>query len=171
MKGIFDVNSTLEYDNETQTFIFTYIDFGNVVREGLLTVNRVGIGGDTAICTNSTVATAGVLTCQVSENVSGKEYYAVGQVDTLSPNSIHTLLTIYKTFRQDHQQWGLTGLMASALLIFTLATAMISSSIAMIGVILIGYFGLLLIGILPFSVQTVVTLVVLGFIIIFKVRK
>lgn len=171
LEGLRDVESNLDFDNDTLTYIYTYADYNSIIRAGYMEVRRSGITRDFVVCSNSTTGTAGSMICPIETNYQGNDYYAVAWVDTTSSNSNHTMAMLPKSFNDAYKRWGMTGIFSAILMIFTISAVFISNGVGAIVGCILAYLGLALMGVIPFGWSQILVLTILGGIIIFRLKE
>jgi hypothetical protein len=162
----------LSFVNQSGTIYARYIfsDTNNIVRAGCLRVDRIYNSDLINICYNCTNAAGGTLTCVINTTQTG-QWKATGLIDTNTSGSWYSVLTEYY-IKNNELSLGSGGVFYSLVLIGTVAFMGIASVSGSIVLLLIGLIGVAALSLMEgLSIGILTYLIVLGFIIIFIVRK
>jgi hypothetical protein len=170
-KILADQMTDLYFVNATKMFIFTWLSTSNTVRSADLIVSRVGTKADVVVCANNSIGTTGILTCKISETTADNTYTARAYIDTMTLNSNYTVGTLVASFDKGYERWGKTGLLVGVMLIMALGLVFISNG----ALVIVGIIGALIFlgiaGIISFGILPIVSLIILGAIIMVKIRQ
>jgi len=161
----------LSYSTITNIFTYSYTDSDDNAEGGRLLVKRLHLGNSTeaTICDSSSTEVAAVLTCDITTQINGT-YYAYGYVNRSSVQTLVNTLIIQKS-RDIAGSVGADGLLwAVFLLIGVVMVGLYKPVIAMVfaiaGVITIGTLG-----IVSIPITAIITIILLGGVIIWGMRK
>jgi len=168
-----NVDVSVDCEGITKTCSFTWSDTTNLVQTGTLEVYRINGYGKQLLSTQTTSSAAGTLTYLVTENTEGNEYLAQGYIHTNTANSNYLVGSGVMRFVTDLANYfGMGGLFPIMLLIISISAAFIG--IGTVGVVagsLIGLIGGVTIGLIPMSITTLITFIIMGAILIGKLRS
>ena len=172
-EGILKVSHELTFSNVTQQFRFVYSDAGNILKEACLDVERITPQNTYDICNTCQSSTSGTIICTVNTSQSGF-HRAYGRVDTTtksSPYILDVLDSISDEFRESIATFGSMGAYLTAYLI--MALALLGTPFPYLSIILaiIGIIFASITGILGMGYMAIASIVLLGAIIMFKIRN
>jgi len=172
-RSIDDISGSVTCTESTKTCRFTWSDSSNLVQTASMKVYRVNGYGKTSIVELSSSAVSGSLVYTISENTTGNEYIAVGYIHTNTANSFYTMGEDFIEFRESiSDQFGVGALFPMFLLLVVMGAVLLNTGA--VGVIvgsLIAIVGGTLIGIIPFGVTTILSFVIMGAILIGKLKS
>ena len=167
------ITTSLSFTNSTQTFVYVFTDIGGTPRTGQIDVIKRGVVSDTTVCTNSDTSVSATILCQVNTTSEPGNYLALGLI-TVGSNQIRTdSLERENGIRGDFQNtFGTQGAFVTMIIAGTLAGlgAGISPAVAII-MFLAGLGVVNFIGFSMWSLTIYVSFVIVGVILIFKMKK
>lgn len=171
-RQIGDVNTLVSCNNNTKVCLFTWSDSNNLVQTGVLRVYRLSSTGRKLLNEQTLNAVAGTLTYTITENVTGKNYVAFGYLHTNTANSFYEVGEAYIEFVNDmRDMFGVSAVFPVLLLLISLGAVFLD--IGAVGVVagsMIGIIFMVMIGIVPIGITTVVSILICGGILIAKLR-
>jgi len=172
-RSIDDISGSVTCTESTRVCRFTWSDSSNIVQTATMKVYRVNGYGKTAISEQSETAVSGSIVYEIIENVTGNEYIAVGYIHTNTTNSFYTLGQDFIEFRQSMaDQFGVGALLPMFFLLIIMGAILLNTGA--VGVVvgsLIAIVGGTLIGIIPFGITTIISFVIMGGILIGKLKS
>ena len=173
LKKINNVITSVTCTNSTKTCRFTWSDTQNLVQKAVFEVWRTNGYGRNRIHYAETEAVAGTMVYVITEDTDGNNYLARGRIHTNTEFSWYNMPFAELLFGETIKNWG--GLS----FLFPIMLLMVSVSFALLGVGAIGIIsGSLivlivsaLIGWLPLSITSVITFIILGGLLIIKIRQ
>lgn len=171
-RKINDVNTFVGCNNLTKKCTFTWSDDQNLVQTATLKVYRFGGYGRTLINEQSASSVAGTLTYTITEDTDGNTYTAMGFIETNTANSFYTVGEAYLEYLTDmHDKFGVSGVFPIMLLILAVGAAFLETgAVGVIAGSLIGLIIMALTGFVGFGFGTIVTFIIIGGILIAKLR-
>lgn len=168
--AIANASVSLTYVNLTKTFVFDWQDSTNTVTEGCLYVYRTYKGVQSTNYSQCSDGSSGSLIYTITGNTTDKLFQAQGVLDTNTDYSTYNFMSDVVDFTTIRQIWGTTGafwaliIILSFVLLFgqTLQTMIIATigSMAIVTVL----------GILPGAGNVIGALIVVGGIMLYKIR-
>jgi len=143
--NIDNYDSTLTFNNNTNTFSFVWVDNTGIASSHRLEVKRIAFNGTTIVCNSTSSLTSGVLSCAVGD--SRATYNAAGY-RTASPEARKQLLGIkvgsaYQTFGTEGLFWAF--ILLTTLIVGGIYNPPIGIVLYLMGVIFLGIFDIILI--------------------------
>ena len=170
-----DVSTSVTCTNSTQTCRFQWADTTGIVQTGRLEVHRISTYGKTLLSSSSLTAASGSLVYVIAENVTGKRYLAQGFIDTTTVNSDYPVGIYELIYRGDigtlFGRGGVNLLFPLMLLVVSLSAVMLE--IGAIGVVvgsLLALIGGMVFGLIPLGITAIISFVVMGAILIYKIK-
>ena len=160
----------LLYDNVTQTFVFTYNDVSNIVRDGCLVVSKMGQRSDEVLCNTCETSSATTLSCTIPGTMSGT-YIAKAYIDTTSINSNFLVDFIEVIVSVTHEMFGQVGTISTFILGGTFAFIGLWNPVAAVMLSIVALIFSVWLGIFYMSYVSLVILIVFGLILLFKLRS
>jgi len=161
-EGVF----SLTYNNDTQTYILTWLDDTNTVTGGCLEVIK---NGATVVADSCSSGSTGSIIYTITDT-NQTTYLARAKLTTSTTYSDY-FDSLAVSFKEDYLSWGLFGVFIA--FIVTLFFMFIGSS-STSGVVISGVVGLLLvaiIGIISFNWTALVGVIIIGVIIAYKAGR
>ena len=171
-RQINDVNTFVGCNNATKKCTFTWSDSQNLVQTATLKVYRFNGFGRTIINEQSASSVAGTLTYTITEDTTGNTYTASGYIETNTANSFYLVGESYLEYLMDmHDKFGVSGVFPIMLLIIAVGAAFLETgAVGVIAGSLIGLVIMALTGFVSFGLGTIVTFIIIGGILIAKLR-
>lgn len=160
------------YDNSTNILQCIYNDSSDQLQNATLIATGINISGiKNQFCLETNTSTNGILTCNIStavtQNVSEVEFVLNVFIEDFEyelARGIIILQDITNTF-------GVTGLLAALLLILTMSLIGINHPVTTVGGAIIGVIASSILGLIPIQASFIVGLVIVGIILIIKMRN
>lgn len=162
------IETLLTYNNNTNIFTFTWADPTGSPGQVCLKVVYNTINNNTQLCGSCSTSASGTLLCNAG-NAPGT-YTSTAYAVINGVQYVIDSLSIEIAGDNIQERLGNDGLIISVLLIGTLSFAFIWTPVGAIVAAIIGVIAMVIIGILPLSWAAVVSLVIIGGIIIYKMR-
>jgi len=171
-RKINNVNSVVMCNNDTKKCTFTWSDAQNLVQTATLKVYRISGYGKRKIYQASDSSVAGTLTYTITEDTNENSYIASGFIETNTENSFYIVGEAYLQYLTDmHDKFGVSGVFPVMLLILAVGAAFLETgAVGVIAGSLIGLVVMALTGFVSFGFTTIVTFIIIGGILIAKLR-
>jgi hypothetical protein len=171
---ISDVAQSVTCTNATSTCRFTWSDTNNLVQTAHFDIFRINAYGKTLIYSSSLDSVAGTLTYVITEERAGNSYRAEGWIETNTEfSNYHKEYAVLGQKGADLVNWGgVAILFPILLLVLTISFAL--GDLGAIGLIsgsLITMVGMFILKILPLDIYSVISFILLGIILISRVRQ
>ena len=153
------LSPSLTFNNDTNTFIFTWVDTSGDTATYNLKVERILGNGTTTICDNSTISNSGTLTCAVGDM---KASYRAQAFRTVEGTEVRIRVLTNVKVGDISEIFGLEGLFWSFIILFTFIIIGIYSPAAGIIVYLGGFIMLGIIGIIYVNPAIIIAQIVIG---------
>lgn len=165
------VTGDVTFTNATQTFSFTYSDLSNSVTRACLKVTRRSMNGDTVLSDACQSSAAGTINYAITETVWGNKYIAVGYI-TIEGNE-YPIDVEEANFDYKYRAFGQAGIFAAFLLILTLVMIGVSSQSPAISVLMlmVGIAGSILMTIFYLSWITIIIVMIMGGVVLYKITR
>ncbi len=125
--AIDNVETSMNFNNLTETFTYTFTDLGGNSREGTLTVIEITPTTETVVCTSTDTSPSATLICQVNTTNATATFSAKGEIKVGSTSIITDALNILTGItRQLKDIWGGQGVF------FTILVAGVIGGLGMI---------------------------------------
>jgi len=167
--------TSLTFNNLTQTFSYSFTDTTGGSRSGLLEVWRITPKENTLVCTNTGISASTTLLCQYNTtNVTGtytaKGYIQVGSHDM---NVLTNVLDVITGLTSElKQMWGTQGIFFSILVAGSLGTlGLVASPAVGIMMFLAGLIVTTLFGMSIITFSAIGFFVIIGLVIIYKIKR
>ena len=165
--------TSLSFNNVTQTFSYVFTDLGGASRQGTLTVIEITPTTETVLCSSTDTSPSATLLCTVNTTNLTGTFTAQGVVKIGGTNILTNSLTVFTGIvEQLRNVWGTQGIFFTILVAGVLASlgAVVSPAAAIImflvGLGITAFFGMSLI-----SVSFLIIFLIIGGIIIFKMKR
>jgi len=165
--NVTDLSHVFTFNNETNTFIFTWVDTSGDTATYNLKVERILANGTTTVCDSSTVAASGTLTCEVGDQKASYRAQVFRTVD--GEKTRIDILNNVKVGDVSHI-YGMEGLFWSFILLFTFMAIGVYSPAAGVGVYLIAFVMLGITGIIYVNPAIIIAQLVIGILFIWSWR-
>ena len=165
--NVTDLSQVFTFNNETNTFIFTWVDTSGDTATYNLKVERILANGTTTVCDSSTVAASGTLTCEVGDQKASYRAQVFRTVD--GEKTRIDILNNVKVGDVSHI-YGMEGLFWSFILLFTFMAIGVYSPAAGVGVYLIAFVMLGITGIIYVNPAIIIAQLVIGILFIWSWR-
>lgn len=171
-RQINNVNTFVGCNNNTKKCTFTWSDTQNLVQTATLKVYKFGGYGKTLVNEQSTTAAAGTMTYTIVEDTDGNSYTASGYIETNTANSFYLVGEAHLDYLTDmHDKFGVSGVFPIMLLIIAVGAAFLETgAVGVIAGSLIGLIIMALTGFVSLSFTVIVTFIIIGGILIAKLR-
>ena len=167
------VNVNVSCTQTTNVCRFTWSDTQNIVRDATLKIWKYSSLGKVLEYTKTTSSSAGTMTYTINDTTSGTTYKAEGWIDTSTQYSDYNVGIDDLIFSESLANWGgLSVFLPILLLIITISFALID--IGAIGVILgslISLVTLAIFNIVPFSPTFLMSFIIMGGLLIAKIKQ
>jgi hypothetical protein len=163
LSTLLNLQYSLYYDNATNSFIYTYADSSNLVRQGCLKVKKIEDTSLTEICNNCVDSASATLTCQI--NSTEGSYNAVGTIDDdfMGVSQILEEMKYWygEASKLSQNIMGRTGLLWSVIMLGGLlflfgGVAIGGVTSAILGLVLFGFSIIMITGLFWIKVTTVI---------------
>jgi hypothetical protein len=165
-----NVSSSINYNNATQNFTFTWSDPGQDAVYGSLIVNRVSSLSTVQICNSTVSGYSGQASCNMAAyaNDSTASYDASGWI--FVNNSAYRVAGMSRSFSTTSGTMGLLGAFLAFLLIATLAMAGLWNPAAAVILTCVGLIASSLFGLIPISFAYLAGIIFIAVILIWRMR-
>lgn len=163
------ITSSLTYDNNTQNFEFSYSDTSGIASQTCLKVVKERGAGSTFVNESCVTSSASTIYVEIQEE-NESSFYATGYVRN-SDGDIQVLEQISQTFRKAWEVYKLEGVFYSFLIVLTVAMAGAFHPAAAIVFAALGFIGVSLLGWYMVEPALLFSLVLLGFLAAWRIRK
>lgn len=166
-----DIAYSLTFNGTTHVFTYTFDDTSNTVSRGCLKVLRRTTLTDTNLCSSCVASSAGSLSCNITSswNQTGV-FMATGDVMPSGTNVTYNLGTLTAENNQARAIFGDGGTFLGVILLVTITMAGLWNPAVAVVLALVGVIAGVMTGLFSMAYMSVITLVIVGFIIIFKMR-
>lgn len=159
---------SLTFDNATKKFTYIWTDTSNTLQETQLIVQQITNYELIDICNNISTSQSGNLGCVIPGNVSGNIYQAKAFIKTGSIHSNPTVASLVVDFLDKHTAWGVQGVLFAIFIIFGLAALGSFSPGASLFMAILGLIFSVWFGLWAVSVATILSVIVVGFIMMIR---
>jgi len=169
------VDIEVECDETTLICRCTWNDAQNIVQTVVFEVYRTNMFGKQLINTQETTSASGSMVYTITEDISGNTYEAVAHIHTNTEYSwYNSVARAIMKFPANLSAWGGIASLFPAMLLMISVIFALMSTVGAVGVILgsiLAIVSMSMIGLLSFSWANIVILIVLGGILIVKLRQ
>lgn len=174
LSNIAGINAVVQCNNATQYCSFTWNDIsGGTVVNSMFNVFRMSAFGKQPLYYNNLSGSSGILNYTITENVTGKSYYAEASVFATDGNT-YLVGTAELSYPRPISSFGSIGTVLYSAMMLLIVTGLIFIDVGPTGVIvgtLIGLGAGSLIGILPYSWASMVILICLVTILLWGITR
>lgn len=168
-KQIKNLNYNLAWNNATNTFTYSWSDSSGATREGCLNVKRMQYYGDTTVCNTCGSGSSGSINCVLVGNITDKTYLADAYID-LSGGSYHHIAW-YELMERSASKFDSLELFMGTMLIITVMFAGAFNLVFAIVLMIVGLVFMVMAGFIQTGIVSgIITLIVIGAILLFKVE-
>jgi hypothetical protein len=169
LKNYRGIDYTHSFNNVTRNFKVVFDDPSGSIVEGCMYVARRSMGNNTQICDNCTSSTSGTLLCNVGN--PNETYISVFYVAGSPPTYISGIIADLSILRERLvDKFGTEGLIGAFFIIGTFAVGTLWNPIVAIVACLVGLIVSMMLGMVYVSWGILITMIVIGGILIFKLR-
>jgi len=169
LEYIDEIGYSLTYNNDTKQFILVYVDNNNIIDILQFLTTRRTLFGSSTICNNVTSVQSGTLYCTINPNQSGV-FYSQVFVETTANNSPYFATGLEYQYTDVPDKMGTEGILATAFMIIALVGVGLFSPVLVIILSVVGLIFATIMGIIYLQIGTLVTLLIIGGIFVFKMR-
>lgn len=159
-----DIQYSLDWNNDTSCFEFTYVDSSNFLRAGRLYVERRTALVSETVCNQTVVAAAATIQCNMSAYLDKDgEYTATAWVDSNTNSSWWTLDRLSIGFVRDKAAiWGLAGSFYYVLIVLVMVMIGLWNPNVSVVMGIIGLIISVMMGLLPLGMTWVVGIIIVA---------
>ena len=171
--AIQDITSSISFNNNTETFSYTFDVKSGTDRTATIEVFRITPAAKTLVCTQSTTSSSGTVLCQFNTSATEGTYVAEGSIVVSDRNILDKTIETWTGFRQGSREiFGDQGLFFSILILGTLAGlgAFVSPAIAIV-LFLVGLGVVALLGFSGMQTGIYIAIAMIGFFIAYRMKS
>lgn len=166
------ISHSLIFSNSSQKFSFTYNDAGNILNKACLTVEQITPQETREVCDTCLTSLSGTIECEINISLSGF-FRGYGRIETTTKNSpyiLEVLETASQSFVSNIERFGKFGAYLGTYSIMGLALLGTPYPYLSILLSLIALIFSAIMGIIGIEIIAITSLVIVGAIIIYRVR-
>lgn len=166
------ITTSLAYNNNTETFSYTFQDAGGIQRKGTITVTKLLASGEISLCNNSTTSASATIICKVNATNSTQKILAVGKITANGETFITNILQVGKDLAVTFQeQIGNNGLFLTIMFAGTMAGLGIASPAISVLMFIVGLLGMVVMGFALINIVVYFIIVILGITVIWRLKN
>lgn len=168
-----DVSTSLTFNNNSQTYSYTFTSMSGTEREGVIEVIEYDGNTNGVVCRNTATSSSATILCEVNVTNSNSTFVANGYVNEVGSSQLirtDTLESLNYLKEQFLARIGGNGLFLSVIFAGTTAGLGLANPAIAIVLFLAGLSSMIFIGFSAISIATFVTISILGFLVIWRIR-
>ena len=166
------ISHDLDFNNVSEQFRYVYNDAGNIMEKACLKVDKVSARGQTVVCDECLSSSSGTLICQVNTTEGTHRAFATIHTSTKNSPYVEELITIMsKKAQESVANFRGLGVYMTSYLFMALALLgtpfpYLSILLAIVGIVFSAFMGILGLG-----YASIATIIIIGALIMFKVKR
>lgn len=169
-----NIESSLTFNNLTQTFSYTFTDPTGLDRSGTLIIERIGPRGIENVCEKSATSSSSTILCVINTTNTTGLYKATGYINTLSDNlgsvAINSIDIQTGFIKEVRSRIDKSGLLLSIMLAGTFAGIGFLNPAVSIILFLVGLGAMAIIGFSGMAIPIYISMAIIGGVLIYKLR-